>query len=102
MHTDIIATVAAASWLVGTNTNGIAVLAVLAVLNVSLHAGGRRTAGQIWAGQFAAIAVWVVVSLLAAFGPGPVRSQCLVPTCPRQNPRSSWDKYTIQPFSGCP
>jgi hypothetical protein len=51
----------------GTNVDD---MVVLAVLNVSSRADGRPAAWQIRAGQNAAIAALVVISLLAALGPG--------------------------------
>lgn len=63
---DLFATVATASALfVGTNLDD---MVVLAVLNVSSRADGRPKVWQIWAGQYAGMAVLLVVSLLAALG----------------------------------
>lgn len=63
---NILATAATATGLfVGTNIDD---MVVLAVLNVSSRADGRPKAWQIWAGQYAGVAILVVVSLLAALG----------------------------------
>jgi cadmium resistance protein CadD (predicted permease) len=62
----ILVTVAAAVGLfAGTNIDD---MVVLAVLNVSARADGRPKPWQIWAGQYAGIAVLVALSLLAALG----------------------------------
>jgi len=55
----------AAALFVGTNLDD---MLVLAVLNVSSRANGQPKTWQIWAGQYAGVAVLVAVSLLAALG----------------------------------
>jgi cadmium resistance protein CadD (predicted permease) len=55
----------AAALFVGTNLDD---MAVLAVLNASSRAVGRPPPWQIWAGQYAGMALLVGVSLLAALG----------------------------------
>ena len=56
---------AAAGLFAGTNIDD---MVVLAALNVSSRADGRPRPWQIWAGQYAGIAVLVVISLVAAIG----------------------------------
>ena len=63
---EIIGTLTTAAGLfAGTNIDD---MIVLAVLNVTSRAEGRPKAWEIWAGQYAGIAILVVISLLAALG----------------------------------
>ncbi|MFB4298905.1 cadmium resistance transporter [Actinomadura sp. NTSP31] len=55
----------AAAMFAGTNVDDII---VLTVLFLSARAGGALRPGQIWAGQYAGIAVLVAVSVIAALG----------------------------------
>jgi cadmium resistance protein CadD (predicted permease) len=57
--------VTAVGLFVGTNADDIV---VLAALNVSSRAGGRPRTWQIWAGQYAGIAILIGISMLAALG----------------------------------
>ncbi|WP_406318199.1 cadmium resistance transporter [Streptosporangium sp. NBC_01639] len=57
--------VTAAGMFAGTNIDDII---VLTVLFLSAHAGGTPKSRQIWAGQYAGIAVLIVVSVIAALG----------------------------------
>jgi cadmium resistance protein CadD (predicted permease) len=60
---------AAAGTFAGTDIDD---LVILTVLFLAARAGGRPRPGQIWAGQYAGIAVLVGVSILAALGLGVV------------------------------
>jgi cadmium resistance protein CadD (predicted permease) len=57
--------VTAAGLFAGTNIDD---LVVLSVLNLSSRADGEPKAWQIWAGQYAGVAILVLVSLVAAIG----------------------------------
>src|SRR6266851_1872888 len=62
----IVATVATAAGLfAGTNIDD---MVVLSVLNLSSRADGKPKAWQIWVGQYAGVAILVLVSLIAALG----------------------------------
>lgn len=65
MKTIVVTVAAAAALFAGTNIDD---MVVLAVLNVSSRADGRPSMRQIWAGQYAGVAVLVAISLLGALG----------------------------------